>query len=238
MVSSLSPAQQVELNSLRARLSHRLGEQLELRAVLGHIRSLKDRLQNLERVDKARRLSEWRQEMIASDTALSRWLKSKTNLVGVSVASEAGAVAETDVEAAETIRRYWQTFWAAAGAAQPALQNRVQSILGGVAALPQQDWAPPSGAVLAEVAKGGKGSAGPDGWSGPELSALPVDVFDTFALLGSRWLDMGGAPSQFLESRMICLPKGGKGSADHVIGVQDTRPITILSAWWRARRAA
>ena len=35
------------------------------------------------------------------------------------------------------------------------------------------------------------------------------------------------------ESRMVCLPKPGKIRANNVVSVQDTRPITVLSCWWR-----
>ena len=32
---------------------------------------------------------------------------------------------------------------------------------------------------------------------------------------------------------MVCLPKPGKIRANNVVSVLDTRPITVLSCWWR-----
>ena len=60
-----------------------------------------------------------------------------------------------------------------------------------------------------------------------------LDVFHMFSLLAKRWLECGDVPQQMCESRMVCLPKPGKIQCGNIVPVQHTRPITVLSAWWR-----
>ena len=235
--SSLSAFHARELQALQNRLRRQLGVQLShqlgLREVVFHISTLKHQLQHHDQFTKERRLRNWRTNMVSSDAALSRWLKSKVCPVGVSVASAQGRVAETDVQAAEIIFDYWRDFWGEREAQNLPVHDRVESILRDVDPLPVQAWRPPSGVELRAIACDAKGAGGPDGWSGRELGLLPLDVFHMFSLLAKRWLECGDVPQQMCESRMVCLPKPGKIQCGNIVPVQHTRPITVLSAWWR-----
>ena len=229
----LLPAQASELEALALKLRARFGGSLSLRDVLGHIASLKATLQHHESSVKTRRLSDWRNGLATSDAALSRWLKSKINPVGASVAGLDGTVATTDVSAARMLFDFWTEFWNQCAASRPPLVARVQSMLDGVSRLAHCDWSVPSAQVLRNIACDNKGSCGPDGWQGVELAWLPIEVWECFRLLTKRWLLCGTVPLQMCESRMVCLPKPGKIRQDKVVSVQDTRPITVLSCWWR-----
>ena len=77
-----------------------------------------------------------------------------------------------------------------------------------------------------------RGSHGPDGRVAREIGSLPLPVFELFSLLGARWMQSAQVPGQFLESRIISLVKPGK-IVDHTIGVDNLRPITVLSCWYR-----
>ena len=229
----LSRAQAIELEGLTSRLRHRFGNSLALRDVLAHIASLKAQLRQHESSVKTRRISEWRGGLVSSDAALSRWLKSKLNPVAVAVTDLEGRIAETDVSAAQMIFEYWDDFWKLSGASKPSLESRVRSMLQDIAPLADEGWRGPSAQALRSVACDSAGACGPDGWQGVELAWLPLEIWDCFALLSDRWLQCGSVPSQMCESRMVCLPKPGKIRANNVVSVQDTRPITVLSCWWR-----
>eukprot|EP00435_Cladocopium_sp_Y103_P009561 s4621_g2.t1 len=72
--------------------------------------------------------------MVSSDAELSRWLKSRSNPVGVSLIDQQGCVAESDVDAAQVVHEYWLDFWNQARARQPGLSDRVASVLAGLPA--------------------------------------------------------------------------------------------------------
>ena len=231
---TLSSAQEAELCGLRHRLQARFGQQLGLPDVLGHIASLREQLAGYEQNMSSRRLGDWRDRLVRSDAALSRWLNSKINPVGVAVADLQGGVAETDVDAARVIFDYWRDFWEQKSADQPSLQSRVNRMCDSIEERHDPgDWRAPTGQELRALACDGKGACGPDGWTGCEIAWLPLVVFDVFALLAKRWLACGVVPDQMCESRMVCLPKPGKLRHGNVVSVQDTRPITVLSTWWR-----
>ena len=227
-------AREAELFGLRHRLQARFGQQLGLRDVLGHIASLRAQLAGYEQSMSSGRLGDWRDRLVRSDAALSRWLNSKINPVGVAVADLQGHVAETDVDAARVIFDYWRGFWEQKSADQPSLQSRVNRMCESIEERHDPgDWRAPTGQELRALACDGKGACGPDGWTGCEIAWLPLVVFDVFALLAKRWLACGVVPDQMCESRMVCLPKPGKLRHGNVVSVQDTRPITVLSTWWR-----
>ncbi|CAE7948613.1 unnamed protein product [Symbiodinium sp. KB8] len=83
-----------------------------------------------------------------------------------------------------------------------------------------------------QVARTMRGAAGPDGWSGPELSHLPLEALSTFRHLAMRWESSGRVPAALREARMVSLANEGK-AVDGVLDLQHTRPITILKAHWR-----
>ena len=82
------------------------------------------------------------------------------------------------------------------------------------------------------TAQGCRGAAGADGWTADEIRYLPLDAFNLVANFFERCVAEGELPSQFFEARMVCIPKAAK-ITDYQIHVDQCRPITILSVFWR-----
>ena len=230
--SGLSAVQSSEFESLRDHLVRHFGVDLSLRVVLRHIENIQSELRGIEEQARSHNISQWRQRMVASDADLSRWLKCRSTPVGVGVVDHEGNQCESDVGAAQAVFDFWDQFWSAARARQPPVPERVASLLSGLPRLPVQQWDPPSAQQLRLVALDGRGSHGPDGWVAREVAWLPLEIFETFSILGARWMKAGCVPAQFCESRMISIPKPGKVE-NHTIKVGHLRPITVLSVWWR-----
>ena len=59
------------------------------------------------------------------------------------------------------------------------------------------------------MARAQNSSGGPsfDGWDAAEVKFFPLQVFDLTATFVLDCLEYGHVPKQFLQSRMICIPK-------------------------------
>ena len=86
--------------------------------------------------------------------------------------------------------------------------------------------------VSVSRAQSGKGTGGPDGWAADEIKHLPFQTFEILSQLFEQFATIGEVPLQFQQARMVCLPKPGKVK-NHAVSVDGTRPITIMSVWWR-----
>ena len=85
---------------------------------------------------------------------------------------------------------------------------------------------------MSAAAQDSSGAAGPDDWSAQEIKYLPLDVFNTVSTLFKMFAAAKEAPQQLRQSRMVCLPKGGKIQS-YSVKTADTRPISAMSVWWR-----
>ena len=56
-----------------------------------------------------------------------RWIKSKTNPVGVALTDMQGSVAASDADVADCIYRFWSDFWRDSAARPPSRQQRVET---------------------------------------------------------------------------------------------------------------
>lgn len=90
----------------------------------------------------------------------------------------------------------------------------------------------PTGIELQSRAQEAAGCAGTDGWSAQEIKHLPLGTFKRLAKLFEEFAEKGEIPTQLRQSRMVCLPKPYK-TRNFGIHVGDTRPITIVSVFWR-----
>lgn len=106
--------------------------------------------------------------------------------------------------------------------------GRPEALLAGVPVGAQVQFEYLSGIHLVARARTSSGGPSLDGWSASELKFLPLEVFNLVSSFFLHCLSVGEVPMQFLESRMICIPK-----TDYQINTADCRPITILSAFWR-----
>lgn len=174
----------------------------------------------------------WKSQMTAgSFRPLSRWLQNKVSIFeNVSVGSST-----TPREAAQAIADYWKSVWAD--------QNVPAEI---AAATLAQDFGPTENVVwetitvadLWQAVRKSKGSSGPDQWSGHELQFLPLKAIETWqSIIVRQWFSVKKLPSQLKEAKQISLPKPGKSHLGRV-KPEHTRPITVMSIFWRCFASA
>ncbi|CAK9048034.1 unnamed protein product [Durusdinium trenchii] len=146
-----------------------------------------------------------------------------------------GVEAETHEQSARFIREHWESVWSEGRLANPALSRQLASDFG---FRPAGHWVGPSASDLHRALLHCKGSAGPDQWHSAEVKHLPFDAVQVWWTLTQRWLRSGSVPMQLTESRMVNLAKEGKVSGDGSLDPAATRPISVLSVFWRAFAAA
>ena len=192
-------ASQQEVANFRA-LGSRLGHP-NLRDTRERIRVAKAELAGHEELVKNANLKAWKDRMNSSNTEVSMWLKAKDQAIAHSSCTHQddgrSFVSSSVVEAAQTIFKYWQSFWLRLDRARPEFAARTEALLGPVAEPRNEvDLPLPSGAALFKQVRKGKGAGAPDGWS----KHLPCQVF-VFAQIARGWVDRGEPTCQ---SRMIC----------------------------------
>ena len=111
--------------------------------------------------------------------------------------------------------------------------SAAQTLLSSFPIFPNFQWQQPSLAEFQAALKKVQGAAGPDAWSPEELQFLPGPAILVLYQLQSRWGQADTLPEQLLESRQANLPKPHK-VANGVVKAADTRPIAVLSVFWRA----
>ena len=78
-----------------------------------------------------------------------------------------------------------------------------------------------------------KAGAGPDQWAGPEVRYMPEAAVRVFLKLTQDWEACGCLPQQLKQARRITLCKEGKMEPEGHLHVKHTRPITVMSCFWR-----
>ncbi|CAJ1349173.1 unnamed protein product [Effrenium voratum] len=219
----------LNLQALRQRCGNLTAGQARAEA-----RTLQNLLHAEEEREKGRRLRDWPTKVSTDTAALSRWLKAKADPAAESLLDETGRHTETAAQAADSIARYWQTFWRDLDIQRPAFHVRNAAVMEGVEVPQQEAVLPlPTGEELGARARKATGAGGADGWHSSELRHLPDGAFELFADLISGWANEGRVPLQMQQSRMVCIPKPGRRVDNSSVGVGDVRPITITSCWWR-----
>ena len=123
---------------------------------------------------------------------------------------------------------FWTTFWSDNAQDEQSENTEVQT-LKTYAATAQVNWQDPSTDEVIKVAQLQSGSAGVDGWKGEELKHLPPDTLRMFRNLALSWRHRA---LQFLEARCVQIRKASK-VMHGCLKVDQVRPITVMSAWWR-----
>ena len=162
--------------------------------------------------------------------SVSRWLHSKSHSNVFSVTNPQGRRSESLSEAAAFIHQYWVDFWQ--NHHTPPEDQITAHLRQGLPTIHPTEFPDLETEHVISIFRKQRGSAGPDGWSGSELSHLPDAAIDLFVKLAQRWELVGRAPLQMRQARMATLPKPGK-SENGSISVQSTRPITVLNTFWQ-----
>ena len=71
-----------------------------------------------------------------------------------------------------------------------------------------------------------------------EVKHPPLPAIQIFHQCTLRWYESGCLPDQMSESKQVCIPKINKISENNALKVQDVRPISILSIFWRIYSSA
>ena len=188
-------------------------------------------LKTLEMDMRSQKIAKWRTWIDEDPKAIGRWLRNRTNSGGsVAVASAHGNVCTAE-EITTCIFNYWSNFWKEIKEGRPDGITR-DSLLQRHAAYAPVEWQDPSVDEVVRIARSMTGSGGVDGWLGAEIRFLPRRILEMFRKLAISWGHRKKVPAQFLEARCVMLPKTSK-QVEGSIRVDDIRPITVMSCWWR-----
>ena len=150
---------------------------------------------------------------------MSRWLHSKSHPNVFSVTNPQGRRSETLSEAAAFIYQCWVDFWQ--NHHTPPEDQIAAHLRQGLPTIHPTEFPDLETEHVISIFRKQRGSAGPDGWSGSELSHVPDAAIALFVKLAQRWEIAGRAPVQMRQARMATLPKPGK-SQNGSISVQHT----------------
>ena len=105
---------------------------------------------------------------------------------------------------------------------------------------PPVSWEPVTAQELFRAAKKQRGKAGGcDGWLGTELPCFPIQLWTDVAPFIQFCKRRGVFPSAFTQVHQVFLPKGGaQRQSDSATPVSKSRPISLLSTWWRTWSSA
>ena len=188
----------------------------------------------LFRQEKAKQeaLKTWREGLKDPTLAtLGRWMKGKSQDPAAAHLFDDTGTAETPVQAADMIVRHWNTVWHDPSAPSPQeVGHRLLQDWGPVSPV---QWRRPTADDLLWGVRHCKGSAGPDNWSAAEVAFLPTKAVQLWFDITQIWLAVGALPQQLREARLTNLNKPNKQLHDFRLAAKDTRPICVLSLFWR-----
>ena len=204
---ALTPNQQLE----KQQLLRELFPNEDIPTVLmctNMIHNLQTELHRHEEATRNQNISRWKHAMKTNVSALSKWLRAREAPGNCAVRTAAGTVAMDVVEETDIIHQFWVDFWDNHQSTCPPLDERCNTIRQGVPATQQMVQFPtPTGIELCRYAQSAAGAAGCDGWCGQELRFWPLPVWQLVSQLISEAIDRNQIPKQFLQARMVCIPK-------------------------------
>ena len=212
--------------------SRNMNGQEALNRALESIKGLQTEQEIEERAQKSTNIEKWKCKMAQGTfRELSKWLHSKSaNFSGVSVGN-----ADSSRQAAQLIADHWNKVWADH---DTTVQQASDALTQDFGPVKNVDWVEISEGDLLSAVRRAQGSAGPDHWTGGEVQFLPSKAIALWHQIISRqWHVAQKLPDQLKESRQVSLPKANKvknGSLEP----GNTRPITVLSIWWRVYASA
>lgn len=178
-----------------------------------------------------RRIAEWRRA-IKDDRAAWAWLRRRPR---PEKQSGDDATALSTPELLEQLAVYWRKIWESTKEAGTTEDEAAR-------AAPAPTWPPMpqlqplTGADLqAQLRRGARKAAGPDGWSGRELARAPIAWHDSLARLLRRIEEGEAWPRALTQWRQAHIPKEDS-PADAGIGAM--RPISVAPVVYRAWASA
>ncbi|CAE7256424.1 Pol [Symbiodinium sp. CCMP2592] len=179
------------------------------------------------------RIQSWRRQMTSGGSGATKWLKGQTTSPPNALSYKAGQTTRTTAtveESLKVVKKFWREVW---DRPHDDVHRAVTrwSLTGVSADFPNFEF---TGKALAGAAsKLANTAAGPDGWSGDELAAMPREVWNTYAQLVERWRARNQWPTAFQHARQIHIPKTEIPIESASCDVSKMRPITILNGLYR-----
>ncbi|CAE7233748.1 Pol [Symbiodinium natans] len=207
-------------------------------AVAAELKQLKQQQHKLEQAEARKRLKNWKDRMCQGTFGhLGRWLKNQKQVCfGVTLYDSKGE-AHDRIKAADMIHDFWSSVWKESGSVNTdeAAANLCKQFGEDQSKLV---WDALPLDALTQAVKKAKGSAGADGWDGDELRYVPNQAIGCYHELVLRWTLAGQLPLQMLQARQATVPKPDKIEKGNRLPVGGTRPLTVMSVWWRAFASA
>jgi hypothetical protein len=201
------------------------------------ISQLNLQLKQSETQRKSDAIKQWKHGINTGDFKyLGAWIRKQFQAPHNLVLTSQGQKACTPSEALQMIHDYWTHQWSGVRPDSTEASKKLAQDFGVFSK--SQPWTNISQGELWQAVRNSNGSAGCDGWSGSELKHLPVPAITCFHQCTCRWFKHGLVPSQFLESRQVCLPKTHKSVDDIHLDISHIRPVSVLSVFWRAYSSA
>ena len=182
-------------------------------------------------------LQHWREQMRADVRQTSKWVKKSNNLPVRSVFDDTfknGEPSNSDQESLEAVLSFWQRIWARN---LPSVNDAFDFWQLGINQPPPLEWSPITAHELQTQARRMAGTAaGPDGWSGDDISCWPTEAWAIMAVLVERWLSRREVPAVWSSVRQVLLekPNAAVRDVDQALAAKHLRPIAIQSVIWRA----
>ena len=195
-----------------------------------------ERLRN-ERIQQTQRLKQWKQKILSSNMKqIGQWIKSKEAHHAAASVQHKGRIAHNKVQAAALIHQHWQEVWTED--CTFSAEQRARTLISTFPQSPRiSPWPVPSCATFVKAVKKNHGAAGADSWAGYETAHMPLHAVQLLYQICLRWHHSEQIPSAFAVGRQVNIPKAHKIKEGR-IEAKNTRPITILSIFWRAWASA
>jgi len=190
------------------------------------IEEVKKKLQKEEDQRKYDRIKTWRRRMQDSVSEVGRWLRSKRQRPGITIAG-----ASTRQEGFEAIRKHWKEVWTTGREHMndDDIAQLAEEMARHVPTVPIKGRTPTAKELLAAAQRGAGKAGGLDGWSGDEVSHVPLPAWQRFHRMVKQWESSKQVPDVVKMSRMLNLAKENE-ITNAIVKAAETRPLSIDSA--------
>ena len=198
------------------------------------IQHVEELIRKFHHDQKLIRINEWKNRRRHSPASVYSWLKGSSEVISSQIHLNDDEASQSMPEALNKVRCYWRSVW---DTRQHSTTDCIQKCLETLGApTPIAQWEPITAAELHSAALRQKGrAAGLDGFSGTEVSHLPVKFWTDVVHLFQEFERSGVSPEAWNNIKQVHLPKPNKGkrARDGATDAASMRPICILSVWFR-----
>ena len=203
-----------------------------VRLLLVEVQDLQKSISAAELSDKNARLKQWKADMHHLPQA-SRWIKGRRQPCMPTIISDEGAT-ETPEQAVAAIASHWSGVFAEGR--RPA-QEVAANLCASAPAREQAQWQWPQPKQLRRALAETAPTGGAGNWQPCELRYLPDEPLERWLFLARQWALQGSVPKQLsfsVQSNLVKPKKVQQGQ----LHAKHTRPITVMSVFWRALASA